>query len=85
MPLTDAAIKNAKPREDGEDGKHLKLTDGQPLRLPEAISTCGLSHSSVCDAIQLGRFPAMGRRTATAGAGWRRNKKPHASRHAVFP
>lgn len=30
MPLTDAAIKNAKPR---EDGKHLKLTDGQGLSL----------------------------------------------------
>ncbi|MCP1290893.1 Arm DNA-binding domain-containing protein [Chromobacterium sp. S0633] len=30
MPLTDAAIKNAKPR---EDGKHPKLTDGQGLSL----------------------------------------------------
>ncbi|MEN3812229.1 integrase arm-type DNA-binding domain-containing protein [Chromobacterium piscinae] len=30
MPLTDAAIKSAKPR---EDGKHLKLTDGQGLSL----------------------------------------------------
>nr|WP_223253380.1 hypothetical protein [Chromobacterium amazonense] len=53
--------------------------------MPEAISTCGLSHSSVCDAIQLGRFPAPGRRTATARAGWRRNKKTACLSTCGFP
>lgn len=28
------------------------------LRLPEVIATCGLSRSSVYDAIKQGRFPA---------------------------